>query len=69
MKGVQRAMLERLGSDELLQRFLETLAEQTERHDGGGRWIGTGGHSPFGRGGVLLPPTEASTSRMCRSST
>jgi uncharacterized protein with von Willebrand factor type A (vWA) domain len=47
----QRALLERLGSDELLQRFLETLAEQTERHDGGGRWIGTGGHSPFGHGG------------------
>ena len=25
--------------------------EQTERHDGGDRWIGTGGHSPFGHGG------------------
>jgi uncharacterized protein with von Willebrand factor type A (vWA) domain len=47
----QRAMLERLSSDELFQRFLETLAEQTERHDGGGRWIGTGGHSPYGHGG------------------
>ncbi len=47
----QRAMLERLASDELLQRFLETLAEQTERHDGGGRWVGTGGHSPYGHGG------------------
>jgi uncharacterized protein with von Willebrand factor type A (vWA) domain len=47
----QRAMLERLSSDELLQKFLETLEEQTERHDGGGRWIGTGGHSPFGHGG------------------
>ncbi len=47
----QRALLEHLSSDELLQRFLETLAEQTERHDGGGRWIGTGGHSPFGHGG------------------
>jgi uncharacterized protein with von Willebrand factor type A (vWA) domain len=34
-----------------MQRFLETLAEQTERHDGGGRWIGTGGRSPFGHGG------------------
>ena len=43
--------LERLSSDELMQRFLETLAEQTERHDGGGRWIGTGGRSPFGHGG------------------
>jgi hypothetical protein len=44
-------MLEHLNSDELLQKFLETLAEQTERHDGGGRWVGTGGHSPFGHGG------------------
>jgi len=47
----QRAMLEELSRDELLQRYLETLAEQDERHDGGGRWIGTGGHSPFGHGG------------------
>ena len=45
------AQLERLRSDELMRRFLETLAEQTERHDGGGRWIGTGGRSPFGNGG------------------
>lgn len=48
----QRAALERLSQDELMRRFLETLAEQTERHDGGGRWVGTGGHSPFGHGGV-----------------
>ncbi len=47
----QRAMLERLSSDELLQKFLQTLAEQDERHDGGGRWVGTGGHSPFGHSG------------------
>ena len=47
----QREMLERLSSDELLQKFLETLAEQTERHDGGGKWVGTGGRSPFGHGG------------------
>jgi hypothetical protein len=47
----QRAALERLSRDELMRRFLETLAKQTERHDGGGRWIGTGGHSPFGHGG------------------
>src|SRR5262249_60080820 len=25
--------------------------KQTERHDGGDRWIGTGGKSPFGHGG------------------
>ncbi len=44
--------LERLSSDELMQRFLETLAEQDERHDGGNRWVGTGGRSPYGHGGV-----------------
>lgn len=47
----QRKMMEELDADELMRRFLETLAEQDERHDGGGRWIGTGGHSPFGHGG------------------
>ncbi len=45
------AALERLSQDELLRRFFERLAEQTERHDGGDRWIGTGGRSPFGHGG------------------
>ena len=47
----QRAALEHLSTDELMQRFLETLAEQDERHDGGGRWVGTGGRSPYGHGG------------------
>jgi len=47
----QRAMLEELDADELMRKFLETLAEQDERHDGGGKWVGTGGHSPFGHGG------------------
>jgi uncharacterized protein with von Willebrand factor type A (vWA) domain len=47
----ERALLEELSRDELLRRYLETLAEQSERHDGGGRWIGTGGRSPFGHGG------------------
>ncbi len=48
----QLAELERLTSDELMRKFLETLAEQTERHDGGGRWIGTGGRSPYGNKGT-----------------
>ena len=47
----QRAALEHLDADELMRRFLDTLDEQDERHDGGGRWVGTGGHSPFGHGG------------------
>ena len=47
----QRAALQQLDADELMRQFLERLAEQDERHDGGGKWIGTGGHSPFGHGG------------------
>ena len=43
--------LQKLSSDELMRKFLERLAEQTERHDGGDRWVGTGGKSPFGHGG------------------
>ncbi len=45
------AKLERLSHDELMQRFLETLQKQTERHDGGDKWVGTGGKSPYGHGG------------------
>ena len=45
------AKLERLSHDELMQKFLETLAKQGERHDGGDKWVGTGGKSPYGHGG------------------
>jgi uncharacterized protein with von Willebrand factor type A (vWA) domain len=38
-------------AEELLKRFLETVAAQTGAHHGGGRWIGTGGYSPFGHSG------------------
>ncbi len=47
----QLAELQKLTSDELMRKFFETLAEQTERHDGGDRWVGTGGKSPYGHGG------------------
>ncbi|MEZ4334822.1 MAG: VWA domain-containing protein [Myxococcota bacterium] len=46
-----KAALEHLDIDELMRRFQQTLAEQKERHDGGSRWVGTGGRSPFGHGG------------------
>jgi hypothetical protein len=45
------AALEALSLDQLRERFEERLREQTERHDGGNRWVGTGGTSPFGHGG------------------
>jgi hypothetical protein len=48
----QLAELERLSHDELMRKFFETLAEQTERHDGGNRWVGTGGRSPYGNNGT-----------------
>jgi uncharacterized protein with von Willebrand factor type A (vWA) domain len=48
----ERALLERHDPDELRRMFEERLREQTERHDGGNKWIGTGGTSPFGHSGA-----------------
>jgi uncharacterized protein with von Willebrand factor type A (vWA) domain len=45
------AHLESLNLDELRRTFEERMKEQAERHDGGNRWVGTGGTSPFGHGG------------------
>lgn len=47
----QRAFLEQLDLDEVMRQLQERLREQRERHDGGSRWVGTGGTSPFGRAG------------------
>ena len=51
LSDADKAMLEKLDLDELRKRFLERLQEQKGRHDRGNKWIGTGGTSPFGRGG------------------
>lgn len=48
----EREQLERYGGlDALLERLRELLREQKERHEGGNKWIGTGGTSPFGNSG------------------
>ena len=48
----EKAKIESLGGlDELIEKFKERLEEQKERHQGGNKWIGTGGTSPFGHGG------------------
>jgi uncharacterized protein len=39
------------GWDKLLETLRQRLSEQRERHQGGSKWIGTGGTSPFGHGG------------------
>lgn len=36
------------GLDKLLERLKELMEEQKKRHQGGNKWIGTGGTSPFG---------------------
>jgi uncharacterized protein with von Willebrand factor type A (vWA) domain len=48
----QKAQLEKFGYDKLMDRLKELLKEQKERHEGGNKWIGTGGTSPFGNGGT-----------------
>lgn len=47
----QRKQIEKFGYDKLMDRLKELLQEQKERHQGGNKWIGTGGTSPFGHGG------------------
>lgn len=48
----ERARLAALTLSALRRSFEDRLREQTERHDGGKRWVGTGGTSPFGQGGT-----------------
>ena len=49
--GVSEEELARLTPDELIDYFKKRLEEQTGRHDGGNKWIGTGGTSPVGHSG------------------
>jgi uncharacterized protein with von Willebrand factor type A (vWA) domain len=48
----EKRKVEALGGwDKLLETLRERLREQQERHQGGSKWIGTGGTSPFGANG------------------
>jgi uncharacterized protein with von Willebrand factor type A (vWA) domain len=48
----EKAAIEAMGGlDKLLERLRQLLEEQKARHEGGNRWIGTNGTSPFGNGG------------------
>ena len=45
----ERAQIEAMGGfEELMRALQERLDEQSERHEGGSKWIGTAGTSPFG---------------------
>ena len=40
------------GLEKLLDEFKKRLEEQKERHEGGDKWVGTGGTSPYGNSGM-----------------
>ena len=44
----EKAELEAMGWDKLMETLKKRLEEQEERHQGGNKWIGTAGRSPFG---------------------
>jgi uncharacterized protein with von Willebrand factor type A (vWA) domain len=48
----EKAQIEALGGwEKLMETLRQRLAEQKARHQGGNKWIGTGGTSPFGAHG------------------
>ena len=48
----EKAQIKALGGlDKLMETLKQRLAEQKGRHQGGSKWIGTGGTSPFGNSG------------------
>jgi uncharacterized protein with von Willebrand factor type A (vWA) domain len=49
--GEDPEKLSKMTPDELIEYFKKRLKDQTERHDGGSKWIGTGGTSPVGHSG------------------
>ncbi|NWK79987.1 VWA domain-containing protein [Aquitalea sp. LB_tupeE] len=44
----EQQQLQAMGWDTLMETLRQRLEEQKERHQGGNKWIGTGGTSPFG---------------------
>jgi uncharacterized protein with von Willebrand factor type A (vWA) domain len=44
----EKRQIEAMGWDKLLETLKERLQEQKGRHQGGSKWIGTGGTSPYG---------------------
>jgi hypothetical protein len=48
----EKARIEKLGWEKLMEELRKRLEEQTGRHAGGAKWIGTGGSSPFGAHGT-----------------
>ncbi len=48
----EKAKIDSLGGlEKIIEAFQQRLEEQKKRHEGGSKWIGTGGTSPFGNSG------------------
>ncbi len=48
----EMAKIEKMGNwDELMETLKKRLEEQEKRHEGGNKWVGTGGTSPYGNSG------------------
>src|ERR1700709_1489044 len=47
----EKKQIEGMEWDKLMETLRERLKEQKGRHQGGNKWIGTGGTSPYGNGG------------------
>ena len=47
----EKAQIEAMGWDKLMETLRQRLAEQKGRHQGGSKWIGTAGTSPYGAHG------------------
>ena len=44
----EKAKIEALGGlDKLMEEFKKRMEEQKKRHQGGNKWVGTGGTSPL----------------------
>jgi uncharacterized protein len=50
--GIDEKKLSGMRPEELLEYFKQRLRDQEGRHDGGSKWIGTGGTSPVGHSGI-----------------
>src|SRR5581483_6194447 len=62
LTDAEKAQVKALGGlEKLLETLRRRLEEQKERHQGGSKWIGTGGTSPFGEYGNLDGSAELGT--------
>jgi uncharacterized protein len=48
LTDAEKAEIQAMGWDKLWETLTQRLAEQQKRHQGGSKWIGTAGTSPFG---------------------